>query len=138
MDNFDGRPRPPGFLALGIFFFFGSAMAAFAAITLLKPGTFLDRVWLLNPQAYAQLHPLAPIIGLPFLVLAMALFLAGIGWFKRRRWGWILGTVIIAVNLVGDFVHLFSGDLKSLAGVVIAGLLLLYMTRPAMRSYFTA
>ena len=132
------KRRPAGFLPLGIFFFFGALMAAYAAITLLKPGTFLDRGWRLNPQAYVQLRPLAPAIGLAFLALAMALFLAGIGWFGRRRWGRILGAAIIAANLAGDLIHLLMGDWKSLVGVVIAGFLLLYMTRPAMRGYFEA
>jgi hypothetical protein len=128
--------RPAGFLPLGIFFFLGSGMASYAAITLLKPGTFLDRAWKLNPVAYAQLRPLAPLIGVPFLTLAAALFLAGLGWFQRRRWGWILGTAIMAVNLAGDLIHLATGDPKSAVGVAIAGLLLIYLTRPAMRSFF--
>ncbi len=133
-----GKTRPAGFLALGIFFFFGSAMATYAAVTLLKPGTFLDRAWELNRAGQAGLSSMGRAIGIPFLVLATVLFLAGAGWFQRRHWGWFLGTGIIASNLLADLIHLLLGDWKSLAGVVIAGLLLLYMTRPAVRSYFTA
>jgi hypothetical protein len=131
-------PRPTGFLPLGIFFYFGSVMAAFAAVTLLNPGTFLDAAWRLNPTGQAELSSLGKIIGVPFLMLSAALFAAGIGWFKRLRWGWVLGSGIIAVNLLGDFIHLFTGDLKSLLGVVIAGLLLVYMSRPGVRGYFSA
>src|SRR5258708_39863261 len=129
--------RPSGFLPLGIFFFFGSLMASFAAVTLLNPGTFLDIAWRLNPLGHAELSSLGRMIGIPFLLLSGALFLAGIGWFKRRRWGWILGTGIIAVNLLGDFIHLFTGDVKSLAGALIASLLLFYMSRRGGRGYFT-
>ncbi len=128
--------RPAGFLPLGIFFFFGSVMATYAAVTLLKPGTFLDRAWQLNPAAHTQLSTLGRMLGLPFLVLAAALLLAGVGWFKRRRWGWLLGTAIIALSLAGDLIHLSMGDSKSAVGVVIAGLLLVYMTRRATRRYF--
>jgi hypothetical protein len=130
------QERPAGFLPLGIFFFFGVAMAAYAGITLLKPGTSLDWAWKLNPVAYAQLRPLAPIIAAPFALLSLLLLLAGIGWFRRRRWGWILGTAIIALNLAADLTHLAMGDWKSSVGVVIAGLLLVYMSRPAMRRFF--
>lgn len=136
MINVEPERRPAGFLPLGIFFFFGSGMAAYAALTLLKPGTLLDRAWRLNPQAYAQLRPLAPLIGFPFLVLSAALFMAGVGWARRRRWGWMLGTAIIALNLAGDLVHLAMGDRRSAVGVAVAGFLLVYMTRPAMRGYF--
>jgi hypothetical protein len=70
---------PKGFFALGVFFFFGSAMAAFASITLLWPGTLLDRAWALNPSAHAQMLPLGRIAGIPSLVLSIVLLLAGMG-----------------------------------------------------------
>jgi hypothetical protein len=129
--------RPKGFFAVGVFFLFGATMATFAALTLLHPGTFLDRTWRLNPSAHAQMLPLGRIVGAPFIVLAITLFLAGVGWFQRRYWGWLLGASVIAINLAADITHLFLGDrLKSGAGVVIASVLLLYLTRPAVRNYF--
>lgn len=128
---------PAGFFALGVFFYFGSAMAAFAAITLLRPGTFLDRAWVLNPTAHAQMLPLGRVAGIPFVVLAITLFLAGRGWLRRRYWGWLLGVSVIAINLAADIVHFFLGDrMKSAVGVVIATLLLFYITRPVVRNYF--
>jgi hypothetical protein len=36
--------RPRGFVPIGVFFLFGATMAAYAAITLLEPGTVLDRL----------------------------------------------------------------------------------------------
>ncbi len=86
------HPRPAGFIPLGVFFFFGSIMAAYAAITLLKPGTFLDRAWALNRTAHMQFLPLGRMVAVPFGVLAVVLSLAGAGWFRRRYWGWLLGV----------------------------------------------
>jgi len=128
---------PAGFFALGVFFFFGSLMAAFAAITLLKPGTFLDQAWKLNMSTHEQMLALGRVVGIPFIVLAVVLFLAGVGWIRRRYWGWVLGVSVIGINLAGDITHFFLGDrLKSVAGVVIASLLLFYMTREKVRGYF--
>jgi hypothetical protein len=73
------QSKPAGFLPIGIFFFFGSLMAIYAAITLAKPGTILDRAWVLNPMAYAPLAPLGRVVALPFAVLAATLFAAGVG-----------------------------------------------------------
>jgi hypothetical protein len=131
------KNRPRGFFAVGVFFFFGSAMATLAALTLLHPGTFLDQAWSLNPSAQAQMLPLGRIVGVPFIVLAITLFLAGMGWFRRRYWGWLLAVSVIAINLAADVAHFFLGNrLKSAVGVVIASLLLLYIARPAVRNYF--
>ncbi len=65
------------------------------------------------------------------------MFAAASGWFRRRYWGWVLGTAIIAINAAGDLVNLTMGEhWKGAAGVAIAGLLLIYMTRPRVRRYF--
>jgi hypothetical protein len=131
------QTRPAGFFALGAFFFFGAMMATLAATTLLRPGTMLDRAWVLNRPGHDQLASVGRWIGIPFLIFAVVLFLAGLGWFKRRRWGWLLGVGVIAVNLIGDLIHFIAGDwLRSTVGVVIAGALLVYITRPRLRVYF--
>jgi len=56
----EGRQRikpARGFTAVGVFLLFGMSMASLAGITLAWRGTFLDRVWALNPTAYTQLAP---------------------------------------------------------------------------------
>jgi hypothetical protein len=129
--------RPAGFFLIGAFFYFGSLMAAFAAVTLFHSGSWLDRLWALNRPAYTALAALGRIVVAPFAVLSVVLFLAGVGWFRRRYWGWLLGTTVIATNLAGDFIHSLLGDwLRSGIGIIIAGLLLFYLTRPAVRTYF--
>ncbi|MFZ3266796.1 MAG: hypothetical protein WA172_22520 [Terriglobales bacterium] len=131
--------RPRGFVAIGGFFLFGAAMAAYAAATLLKPGTVLDRLWALNKTGHAQLASLGKGAGLGFIVLSAVLCAASLGWFRRRPWGWLLGTTIIAINAAGDLVNLARGEgLKGSSGVAIAGLLLFYMTRSGVRHYFVA
>jgi hypothetical protein len=131
--------RPWGFVPIAVFFFFGAVMGTLAAVTLLWPGTALDRAWRLNPTAHDSLVPLGRMIGVPFLILALALLLAAFGWLGRRRWGWLLGTTIIAVNLIGDLIHVLTGEwVKGGVGVIIAGLLLIYLTRRGVRGYFHA
>ena len=127
----------PSLAAVGIFLFFGAAMALLAAATLLWPGTLLDRAWLLNPTAYQQLHPLRRIAAPFFFVLSAALLIAGTGWFQRRLWSWRLTIVIIAIQTLGDLVNAFRGEwLKGTAGAVIAGALMLYLLRRDVRSAF--
>lgn len=130
--------RPIGFSAVGVFLFFGSAMAGLAATTLLKPGTFLDRAWRLNPTGYRQLSPLGTKVGLLFVLLSAALLASGIGWFRRRRWGWRMAATIIAIQVLGDIVNLARGDLlRGGLGVVIAGALLLYLLSRRIKAAFS-
>ena len=131
------RPKTPGFNAVGIFLFFGAIMASLAATTLLRRGTALDRIWDLNPIAYTRLSPLGYPVGILFLLLGAALTTAGIGWFRRRLWGWKLAVTIIATQVLGDVVNCFRGGLlRGGTGILIAGALLLFLLRPKIRATF--
>lgn len=114
-------------------------MATFAGITLIFPGTILDRAWVLNPTGHQGLTALGRWVGFLFPLLGLALAAAGIGWLKRRRWGWMLAILLIGGNAVGDLARLVSGAwVAGAVGVLLAGALLIYMTRPAMRHFFKA
>jgi len=129
--------KAPGFTAVGIFLFFGAIMASLAATTLLWRGTALDRLWALNPMAYKQLAPLGSMVGVFFLLLGAALTTAGIGWFRRRVWGWRLAVVIIATQVLGDVVNCVRGDLlRGGTGVIIAGALLMFLLQPKIKATF--
>jgi hypothetical protein len=133
----DEDQRPRGFVPIGVFFLFGATMAAYAAVTLLKPGTVLDRLWALNESGHVQLATLGKSAGLGFVVLSALMFTTAIGWLRRRYWGWVLGTTIVAINATGDLINGVMGErVKGAVGVVIASLLLFYMTRSAVRHYF--
>jgi hypothetical protein len=137
-DGIQSAGKPPGFAAIGLFLFFGAAMASLAATTLLLPGTPLDCAWTLNPMAYKQLSPLGSKIGILFLFLAVVLVVSGVRWFQRRRWGWRLAVAIIATQVVGEIVNLVRGDwLRGGTGVIVAGALLLYLLTPRVRAAFS-
>ena len=131
------RPKVRGFTAIGVFLFFGAAMATLAATTLLWRGTALDRIWTLNPSAYQELAPLGSWVGISFLLLSVVLTTAGLGWFRRRLWGWGLAVGIIATQALGDIVNCLRGGwLRGGIGVVIASALLFFLLRPRTRATF--
>ena len=137
-DRIEGNGKPPGFAAIGVFLFFGATMASLAATTLLLPGTPLDRDWILNPTAYKQLSPLGSKVGILFLLLAVLLVLSGVGWFRRRLWGWRLAVAIIATQVLGDITNLVRGDwLRGGTGFIIVSALLLYLLTPRVRAAFS-
>jgi len=130
-------PPPRGMTAIGIFLLFGAAMALLAGISLVRPGTALDHLWALNPRAYKRLAPLGTTVGTLFLLLSAVLGIAGTGWLQRRKWAWQLAVIVIATQVLGDFANTLRGQvIQGSVGVMVAGALLLYMTRPYVRSVF--
>jgi hypothetical protein len=126
-----------GLIAVGIFLFFGALMALLAGITLVWPGTMLDRVWALNARAYRELAPFGRAIGIPFLLLSAVLAAAGAGWFRRRLWGWGLAVLLIAGQVIGNVVGIFQGRLiEGVVGFTIAGALLFYLLGAKVRAAF--
>jgi hypothetical protein len=132
------RPeRPPGFIAVGIFWLFGSVMASLAGLSFVTPGTPLDRLWTLNPAAHQALAPLGQAAGVGFLLLAIALAVTCKRWLARRFSGWWLAVIIVALQVLGDFVNIFLGRVIAGAiGAAIAGLFLFYLSRPQVRTRF--
>ena len=136
-DTADGFKMPHGITAVGVFLFFGATMASIAGTTLTWPGTFLDRLLVLNPTAHKQLATFAKPAGILFLLLAAVLAMAGTGWFKHRLWGWRLAVAVIATQVLGDLVNFFKGDyLRGGVGFSIATALLFYLLRPVVRAVF--
>jgi hypothetical protein len=122
---------------MAVFLVFGATMATLAGITLLFPGSFLDPVWRLNPEAGSQLRQWGRGIGIAFLGLGAAMVAAAIGWIKRRFWGWALTVIIIASQVLGDLVNALRGEFwKGAVGVAIALALLVYLLRPRVRRAF--
>jgi len=136
-DKSDGYKMPRGIAAVGVFLFFGATMASIAGTTLTWPGTFLDRLWVLNPTAHKQLATFAKPAGILFHLLAAVFAMAGTGWFKHRLWAWRLTVAVIATQVLGDLINFFRGDyLRGGVGFSVATALLLYLLRPVVRAVF--
>ena len=137
VDKVSRRKSTHGITAVCIFLFFGAIMASLAGTTLIWRDTVLDKVWALNATAYERLAPLGRIVGILFLLLGAALATAGVGWFKRRLWGWRLAVGVILTQALGDLVSFFMGDfMRGGIGLTFAGALLFYLLRPEVRILF--
>lgn len=105
-------------------------MAFLAGTTLVWKHTVLELLWAINKPAYERLAPFGALAGIPFLLLSATLLVAGIGWFRRRHWGWWLAVAVIATQVLGDLVNVFLGDaVRGVMGFSIAGALLFYLLR---------
>ena len=129
--------RPLALTALSGFFAFGMLISSTSAVSLALPGSRLEPMWRLNPearQAFGRLGPWA----VP-LLLTVAATCAGsaLGLRRERRWGHRLAVGVLAVNLVGDLLNaVVRGDRRTLVGLPIGGAMLTYLLSRRIRDRF--
>jgi uncharacterized membrane protein (DUF2068 family) len=128
--------RPLGVTAISIFFAFGTFMAALSVAMLLLPGTSLDRLWQLNPQAKQGLAHSGALGMVLMLAVSSACAAAAVGVWRCRRWGWWLAVAILSVNLAADLGNaMVLNDWRALIGLPIGGAMIGYLI--LRRSVFT-
>jgi hypothetical protein len=128
--------RPWGLTALSGFFVFGAAMSGLTCFLLLFPGSALDPIWRLNPQARDAFQSMGVWAVVLMAAVCAACALAARGLWIRAPWGRRLAVGILTVNLMGDLGNaLVRGDLRTLIGLPIAGALIAYLLSPRARGY---
>ena len=112
-------------------------MAGVTVLALLVPGSALEAIWRLNPQAHAAFLTMGPwAIVLMAVVTAACAGSAG-GLWIRARWGHCLAVTLLIVNLVADTANaLLRGHLRTLVGLPIAALLIAYLMSAGVRRQF--
>ena len=105
-------------------------MSGLTCILLLFPGTGLDILWRLNPQAQGGLRQMGPWAILLIATVCAACALAARGLWILAPWGRWLALGILTVNLIGDLGNAFlRGDPRTLIGLPIGGALIVYLLR---------
>ena len=112
------------------FFAFGTTMCALTVVLLSFPGTPLDSLWRLNPDAHQAFTSIGKIaVALMFAVGTTCAF-AAIGLWRGARWGIWLALIILSFNIIGDlFNALVRHDYRALIGLPIGGAMIFYLAR---------
>src|SRR5712671_6972126 len=115
---------------LAAFFAFGATMCALTIVLLLMPGTSLDSVWRLNPDAHAAFQSAGKWSLVLMITVAVGCAGAAIGLWQRAFWGVRLALIILSLNLIGDLLNaLIRHDYRALIGLPIGAALIFYLTR---------
>lgn len=129
--------RPFGLTALSVFFGVGVLASSVSALALAFPGSWLESVWRLNPEArvgFARLGPWAVVL---MIVVALACSGAAVGLWIGRRWGYRLAVGVLSCNLLGDLLNAaVRGDHRTLIGLPIGGAMLAYLLSRRIRARF--
>ena len=141
------KPRPIGVTILAILaFLLGMLYLLIAASSFLVAGLGLDELQEIGnvPEFIADNAGIVfTSLGVVFLVFAVVSFLLSYGFFKGRPWAWTLGIILGVLSIISSLINLILyWDISNLGssaiGILIAVLLILYLTRPGVKRYFRA
>src|SRR5262245_66658149 len=110
------------------FFAFGATMCALTVTLLLFPGSALDSLWRLNPDARLAFESLGYWSLVLMLAVGTACFFAAIGLWRTKPWGTWLALIILSINMLGDLTSVFvRHDYRGLIGVPVAGTMIFFL-----------
>ena len=131
--------RPNGIVALTALFLFGTVASFVSFVALAFPGSLLEPLWKLNPRAHEGFATMGPWAIVLMCVVCLACALTSVGLWRGTRWGYWLGVVMLAVNLLGDIANVLVGtERKALIGVPIVVVILIYLASRRVRSFFSS
>ena len=125
--NRTGR-HPVGILLLILFFAAGALICSLVMLAVAFPGSFLEIIWRLRPQARGEFEELGTWSIVLMAAVGAACGLAAFGLARGAEWGRRVAVAVLTVNVVGDmFNAVFRGDLRTLIGIPIGGLMIWYL-----------
>jgi len=125
-------------MTLAVFFGGGAMVAGTSVFALLFPGSMLQEIWRLNPDAHANFETMGAWSILLLVSVTIACFVAARGLSVRARWGWQVALGLLMTNLAGDVANaVLRHNVRTLIGVPIAGTMILFLWSDAVRSEFS-
>ena len=103
-------------------------MCTLTIALLLFPGTALDSLWRLNPDAHASFQSIGKAAFLLMLPVGVACAFAAMGLWGRKVWGIWLAIIILSLNIAGDLLNVVARhDYRALIGLPIGGAMIFYL-----------
>ena len=99
---------------------------------LLFPGTPLDSLWSLNPDAHLAFQSLGNWSVALMVTVGVGCAFTAIGLWQGMLWGTRLALLILSLNIIGDlFNALVRHDYRALVGLPVGGAMIFYLGRQA-------
>jgi len=131
-NNFPPRQDLRPHHGLALFFAVGATMCTLTITLLFFPGTALDSLWRLNPEARTAFQAIGSWSIAIMLVVGTACGFTAIGLWRGAFWGSQMAIVILLVNAIGDLSNVvLRRDYRALIGLPIAAAMIFWLIRPS-------
>jgi hypothetical protein len=129
------KERSVGTTLLTTFFVVGALICLVTTLALAFPGSFLEPIWRLKPEARLQFLQIGRGLSIALMmIVGSACGLSAIGLARNAEWGRRLALAVLMINLIGDSLNaLLRHDAKTLIGVPIGALLIWYLLSKKFR-----
>jgi hypothetical protein len=98
----------------------GTIASLISAVSLTFPGSFLEPIWHVNPQAREAFTRLGGWAIALMSSLCAACLCAAIGLWPKRNWGYWLAVGMLGVNMAGSAVNVISAtERRAIVGIPI-------------------
>ena len=151
------RRRPTGVTIIAVLAIIAGALLLFGGISLVALAPFIGHIEVnddtynsntslsLNVSGTVVTIPNNPlyvlggfigILGAMLIVLGIANFVVAWGLLKGKGWAWIVTIIINIISAVLNIISIVAGSIGSIGGLIINGIIIYYLYRPNMKSYF--
>ena len=76
------------------------------------------------------------IIGGMLIVIGIAGFVVAWGLLTGKGWAWIVTIIVAIISIILNLIVVISGGLENIIGLIIYGIIIYYLYRPSVKSYF--
>ena len=144
-------PRPTGVTILGVLAILGGIFGLLGGGLLIGLGALIGTLAAsadisnaiavsgypgLSALDVSQVGVIIMILGAVILLLGIMTLAVGIGFFGGKGWAWTLGIIVSVINVVLSIVQIAFGSYGSIIGLIIGGLILYYLMRPHVKTFF--
>lgn len=151
------RRRPTGVTVIAVLAIIAGVLLLFAGLALVTLAPFLSQIKLndginssktsislnvngtvvtIPKNALFVLGGFIGILGTTLIALGIADFVVAWGLWKGKGWAWIVTIIINIISAVLNIISIVAGSLGSIGGLIINGIIVYYLYRPNIKSYF--
>ncbi len=128
-------PRPLGVTLLAIFAILVGIFGLLIGVAIVGLSALIDTSALLGTGG-GILTGLGLIIGGVVMVFSLIWLAVGFGFLNGKGWAWTLGMVFSVLSILGAIAFTALGNYGSIVGVVLWGMMIYYLTRTRVKSFF--
>jgi hypothetical protein len=90
----------------------------------------------LGPTLTGAIINLVYIVSSAAIALGIAWFGLAWGLFTAKGWAWLITVILAIISVVFSIVSIMGANITSIPTLIISGIILYYMYRPQVKSYF--